>query len=174
MLLFGRSDIGTTDDQASISVPSVYKTACPTGLLTKFTGYISGLGTGAGASQVSRAILYADTAGLPGAFLKLSDEITVLDNAPYAWVDFPLTTPFPIVAQTCWLGYYAGTSTNLTQLKYFAVGLDEYRSFGTYPTPTDPFGAPTGNFVGEYSLYGTVLEPPPRPKVNFIYLRKNR
>src|SRR4029077_45572 len=113
------------------------------GSVTKLTGYISGLGAGSG-SQPVRAVIYADSGGSPGARLGVSNEVTITAGRSWGWVDFTFPTAVSVSAGTVWMGYIAGTTSDLTQLRYdTAIGDLRWNSnTGGYAAgATNPFGA---------------------------------
>ena len=82
-------------------------TAPQPGLVSKLTGYVSGLGASSG-SQPVKAVLYADSAGSPGALLGVSSQVMVQAGKAWGWVDFTLSSSVQVQAGPVWMGYIAG------------------------------------------------------------------
>lgn len=158
MSTIGHTAVGTVDDNIGADNKIVYSvTATENGLLTSLTGYLSGLGPGAG-NQVIKAVVYAASGFNPGALLAVSNEITIVDNSAYAWYQFDLPAAVPISAgATYWIGYIAGATTTSAQKKVNVGGFLAYNAnTGGYAAgPTNPFGSPSTTSIGELTLYGT-------------------
>jgi PKD repeat protein len=154
---FGTTTPGTSTDSASVNLKEVSKYTAPqAGSVLKLTGYLSGLGAGSG-SQPVRAVLYADSGGNPGALLGVSSPVTITAGRAWGWVDFTFPAPVAIQAGTIWMGYIAGTVSDLTQLRY-DTSLGELRwnvnSGGYAAGPSNPFGSANISNI-HYSLYAT-------------------
>jgi PKD repeat protein len=152
---FGTTTPGTGIDTATGNYKEVSKFTAPqAGSVTKVTGYISGLGKTSG-SQKIRAVLYADSGGNPGAWLGTSNEVTINARKAWGWVDFTFPSAVAIQPGTIWIGYFAGTTSDLIQLRYSTVTGDLRWNFNTYTSSaSNPFGsATTTNF--HYSIYAT-------------------
>ncbi len=154
---FGTTTPGALVDTATANFKEVSKFTAPqAGNVVKVTGYVSGLGAGSG-SQPVRAVMYANSGGNPGALLGVSNAVTVTAGQAWGWVDFTFPTAVPVSAGTVWMGYIAGTTSDLTQLRYDSVANDlryNTNTGGYAAGPTNPFGSPfTVGF--HYSMYGT-------------------
>ncbi len=166
---FGTTTPGLSTDTASAGLKEVSKYTAPSsGSVTKLTGYVSGVGAGSG-SQPVRAVMYADSGGVPGALLGVSNAVTITAGRSWGWVDFTFPTAVSVSAGTVWMGYIAGTTSDLTQLRY-DTALGDLRwntNTGGYAAgPTNPFGA--GNVSNiHYSLYATYTpgNTPPVPTI---------
>jgi PKD repeat protein len=152
---FGTTTPGSATDTATANLKEVSRYTAPqAGSVTKLTGYVSGLGAATG-SQPVRAIMYADSGGNPGALLGVSNAVTITAGQPWGWADFTFPTPVAIQAGTIWMGYIAGTTTDLAQFRYDVVPGELRFNTNTYSLgPSNPFGTP---FLSQmhYSLYGT-------------------
>jgi PKD repeat protein/glucose/arabinose dehydrogenase len=156
---FGTTTPGTLTDTASINLKEVSKYSVPqAGTVLKLTGYVSGLGAGSG-SQPVRAVMYGDSGGNPGALLGVSNQVTIAAGRPWGWVDFTFPTQVAVPAGPIWLGYIAGATSDLTQLRYQSVAADlryNTNGGGYAAGPSNPFGsAITLDF--HYSLYATYV-----------------
>ncbi len=154
---FGTTTIGASIDTASANYKEVSKYTSPGAVnVSKLTGYISGLGAVSG-SQPLRAVIYADNNGSPGALLGVSNQVTVSAGQAWAWVDFTFSSAVAVPAGTVWMGYIAGATNDLTQLRYdTATGDLRYNvNTGGYAGgATNPFGTTTTSNK-HYSLYAT-------------------
>jgi hypothetical protein len=154
---FGVTTVGTKTDSATADNKEVTNYTSPqAGNVTKLTGYISGLGSSSG-SQPVRAIIYADSGGVPGARLGVSNAVTINAGRAWGWVDFTFPSAVPVSAGAVWLGYIAGTKTDLTQMRFEQVsGIMRFnKNTGGYAAgATNPFGSATSSNKN-YSLYAT-------------------
>jgi PKD repeat protein len=152
---FGTTTPGTLTDLASANFKEVSKFTAPVaGNVTKVTGYISGLGSTSGTQKI-RAVIYSNSSGNPGARLGVSNEVTITAGRAWGWVDFTFSSPVAIQAGTIWIGYFAGTKNDLTQLRYETIANDLRFNSNTYSSgASNPFGSgTTRNF--HYSMYAT-------------------
>jgi PKD repeat protein len=152
---FGTTTPGTSVDTATANYKEASKYTAPSaGAVSKVTGYLSGLGAASG-SQKIRAVVYANSGGNPGARLGVSNEVTINANQAWGWVNFTFPSPVAISAGTVWIGYIAGTTSDLTQIRYDPVANDLRYNTNSYTSgASDPFG--TGATIGfHYSLYAT-------------------
>ena len=154
---FGVTTVGTKVDSATADNKEVTTYTAPrAGTVTKLTGYISGLGSSSG-SQPVRAIIYADSGGVPGALLGVSNAVTINAGRAWGWVDFTFPSAVPVSAGTVWMGYIAGTKTDLLQMRFEQVtGVMRFnKNTGGYAAgATNPFGTATSSSKN-YSLYAT-------------------
>ena len=154
---FGTTTPGASADTASSDLKEVSKFTSPAAVsVFKLTGYISGLGAGSG-SQPVRAVVYADSGGNPGALLGVSNSVTIAAGRAWGWVDFTFPASVAVPAGPVWMGYIAGTTSDLTQLRYDTVANDlryNLNAGGYGSGPTNPFGAQTVSNK-HYSLYAT-------------------
>src|SRR4029077_2212379 len=152
---FGTTTPGTLVDTAAANVKEVSKFTAPqAGNVVKVTGYVSGLGAATGTQKV-KAIMYADSAGKPGARLGVSKEVTINAGQAWGWVAFEFASPVAIQAGTVWIGYIAAQKGDLTQMRYSVVANDLRFNNNTYSSgPTATFGNGTIGAL-HYSIYGT-------------------
>jgi PKD repeat protein len=153
---FGTTTPGSLSDGADANYKSVSKFTAPNaGNVVKVTGYVSGLGNTSG-SQSVRAVLYANSSGVPGALLGVSNEVTIPAQQAWGWVDFAFPSPVAIQAGTVWIGYINGGSTSgLIQFRYGSVLNDLRYNTNPYSSgPSNPFGTATIANL-HYSIYAT-------------------
>ena len=171
-LTFGVTTPGTGMDRAGANNKTVSKFTAPeAGSILKVTGYVSGLGGGAG-SQVTRAVLYADAGGNPGALLGASNEMTVPAGQAWGWVDFTFPSAVAIPAGTIWIGYLNGDQTNVIQRAYSSVPNDfryNANAGGYAAGPSDPFGTAISGLDYHLSINATYIpaggDQPPVPTI---------
>jgi hypothetical protein len=104
-----------------------------------------------------RAIVYADSNGVPGALLGVSNPVTINANRAWGWVAFTFPTAVSVPAGTVWMGYIAGTKNDLVQMRFEQItGVMRFnKNSGGYAAgPTNPFGSATSSNK-QYSLYAT-------------------
>ena len=169
---FGTTTPGSSVDTVTADLKEVSKFTAPSAVnVFKLTGYVSGLGKPSG-SQPVRAVIYADSGGNPGALLGVSNAVTITAGRAWGWVDFTFPSAVAVQAGTVWMGYIAGSTTDLTQLRYDPVANDlryNTNSGGYAAGPSNPFG--TATILGlHYSLYASYTtggggNNPPVPKI---------
>ena len=101
---------------------------------------------GAGSSS-AKAVIYADSAGVPGALVATSNEV-IISNTAISWNEFVFATPPMLNAQSkYWLGIHVGSTPLAVRLSSITFGptvaLALYSSADTYSDgPSNPFGVP--------------------------------
>jgi hypothetical protein len=125
------------------------------GSITKITAYIQSYD---GAPHNGKAALYTDSAGVPGAKLAESSEVSI---SSLNWYDFPISYVNTQGSRDLWL---AITVQNGWRYKYDAGSSNQeaYRSY-TYPNFPDP-STPQGYHafaMSIYATYTTVITPLP-------------
>jgi hypothetical protein len=120
------------------------------GDITKLTIYIAG---GAVANHV-KAVIYADSSGVPGAKLKEGNAITIAISQAAGWVDLTLPSNLTVAsARDLWLGWI-GESTNGSVRYVNSVGTGAVNGDTYSDGATDPFGTPNTSPV-QFSVYAT-------------------
>jgi PKD repeat protein len=156
---FGTTTPGTLIDTAGADLKEVSKFTSPSaGSVVKLTGYVSGLGAGTGTQKV-RAVLYADSGGNPGNLLGVSNEVSISAGRPWGWVDFTFPSTVAIQSGTVWIGYIAGSPSDLTQLMYTSVTNDlrfNANAGGYAAGASNPFGSSIP-YDFHYSIYATYI-----------------
>jgi glucose/arabinose dehydrogenase len=153
---FGDQTIYTSVDTAGINLKEAAGYSAVAGNVTKLSGYISGLGVASGTQKI-RGVLYADNAGVPGALLGVSNEVTITAGRPWGWVDFTFPTPVAVAAGPIWMGYIGGGVSDLVQMRYLSqTGAVRWNvdPGGYADGPSNPFGTGTSSNK-HYSLYAT-------------------
>jgi hypothetical protein len=159
--------VGPLTDEASMDLKEVSRYESPrAGLVSKLTGYVSGLGATCGTQSV-RAIVYSDGGGEPEDLIGVSDEVTIEAGQQWDWIDFPFSSPVEVKAGTVWMGYIAGASNKVMLMRYESSPNELHYNInkgGYHSGPTEEFGSPTKSEM-HYSLYATYVpaSPPPPP-----------
>ena len=125
-------------------------------LVSKLTRVCVRLGVASG-SQPVRAVIYADAGGDPGALLGVSNEVSIQAGQAWGWVDFTFPSAVSVAAGTVWMGYIAGSKSDLTQLRYDSSSNELHynsNSGGYAAGPSNPFGKVVLSNM-HYSLYAT-------------------
>jgi hypothetical protein len=164
---FGNAAVGPSSVWLSPDYKAVSKfTLGESASVEKLTAYVWASGTSG--SQPLKAVVYADSAGNPGALKAVSAEVTVRSAAPRQWVDFTLPSAVALDPGTYWLGLHAGPRTG-DALAYFAyatataAGQTKYDAYAD--GPSNPFG--TGSVKDRLmSVYATYSPTAPTPPAN--------
>jgi hypothetical protein len=120
------------------------------GTITKLTMYLGG---GAVANHI-KAVIYADSAGAPGAKLKEGNEITIAVSQALGWVDLTLPSSLVVAAPAAlWIGYIVESSNGTIRYKD-AVGTMAVNGDAYAGGATDPFGTPNSSAF-QWSVYAT-------------------
>ncbi len=123
--------------------------------VTKLSAYVQG----GGSATAVRAVIYADSGNQPGAFVAVSQSVTVAAGQGAGWVDFPVSGSPTLPAGQYWLGLWA---SNTSALGYY----DSVSTSGRYaPSTFSAAGNPPASWPGggsfdslSYSLYATFGE----------------
>lgn len=101
----------------------------------------------------ARGVIYADSAGAPGALLGASNEVTPITTA-LAWRCFTFATPVALAAGTYWLGVHFKSGYSLF---YDAGTVDQvYYATDAYDGgSSDPWGATTSHLDWAMTIYAS-------------------
>jgi hypothetical protein len=111
--------------------------------------------------QAVKAVIYADSAGEPGALLATGTEVVYRGNLNGSgWLDLPLASPLALAPGTYWIGFITGPSTEGMGYAYDSVENSRAYSANAYSAgPSSVFGA--ASFDSEQaSVYATYLPGP--------------
>jgi large repetitive protein len=155
---FGRTGVGSYTDTNATGVKVLDQRTATAGQLTKLVAYLSGNGTAA--TQKVRGIVYADNGGTPGAFLGVTQEVTVTGTQAANWIDLVFTAGPTVSAGPIWLGlWWGGASDNVAFIACDHTSGAKYQTGDTYSStgnPSDPFVVTGTAGVSNYSLYAVV------------------
>lgn len=147
MATLGYTSVGASDDWFGadyLYVAGPYA-AGSTFTAVKATGYR----VGASADRVMRAIVYADSSGVPGALVAITDDVTIPNGAAGAWYDFTFdgtngTGNFTINnGSSYWIGYWEQSGTTSGDSSHL-----KYDAWGDYPTHNLTYKAGSGFSTG--------------------------
>ncbi len=136
---------GTTGSSGRMYVSSY--TLASSGTLTELHGYFRNSGGGSNA----KVVLYADSAGLPGAKKAVTSSVAITTDPQEI-----IQTGFSVAltAGTYWVGFIVDGSTVL-----MPFGTGSYQgilSGASFATPPDPFGTPNTSGARGYCCWGIV------------------
>jgi hypothetical protein len=160
----GRTSVGAfrnTGGAGYLDTSGPYTLASSSSLV-KLSGYLQG----GSSAQPMRAVVYADSAGRPGALVAVSVEVTVQAGAVTGWVDFPVSGSPVLAAGKYWLGYWYGASS--AQEFYDTVSGGGRYAPAVYSSTGSPPGSWPAGGSGDsiaFSLYATLgsVTPPSPP-----------
>ena len=154
---FGVTTPGALTRDLAANTKQVAPYTALVGSVTKVTAYMSGRGSGqkGNKTQPVRAVLYADSAGSPGALLGVSNEVQIHSRDAFAWLDFTFPSPVTVTAGPIWMGFISGSTANIAQIGASDVTNATRSNANMYPTPSNPFGtASTSHRL--FSMYATL------------------
>jgi hypothetical protein len=140
----GSTTIGGSATAMSVNAKRVSKfPLSKSATITSVKIYIDGGGATSG-SEPARAIVYADSAGAPGARLATSSEVVITAGQAAGWVQFKLPTSVLLTAGSYWLGLHSGGTSAVGRYSSSTVeGALRFQSNGTdtyVDGATDAFG----------------------------------
>lgn len=159
MATFGKLTDGASSTNSSADRKKVSSASPATsGTLTKLTGRFWLSATG---STTIKGVVYADSAGAPGALLATGDEVTFTHTTEQA-VDLPFSGAAQISlvgGTTYWIGWHhKDPGTPAVSISRDATASASQTNLDTYSDgATDPFGTPTAE-AGPIDCYGTYTE----------------
>lgn len=158
MATFGKTTIGATPFALSANYKQVNAHTSPTRMTaTSMALYVPTVV--GGQSQNIRGVIYADSAGTPGALVAVTLErnVSPLDAGS---VDLLLAIPQVIEEGTYWIGFIAGGPDDgaVSGAKDDVANARKYSADTYSDGPSDPFGAVDGTDSYEFTVYvvGTV------------------
>lgn len=148
---FGKTTVGALSAASGSNVlHAERKELLEDGNVTSLTIYV---GSPITTSKLKMAI-YADSSGVPGALLAVTEEKVVVAGFE-GWLTFNLLTPTPLTAGFYWLSWWDESGKDYWRDFVPITGNMLYRRV-TYDTFPDPFGTPDDWLDNEeHSLYGT-------------------
>ena len=106
----------------------------------------------ASATAKAKAMIYADSGGLPGALLAVSEAVTGLPSTR-AWVNFPLSPPESLVAGDYWIAAITDANSLAWSRVTGTTGQAGVNADAYATGPTDPFGDLVSSFAFEFCGY---------------------
>lgn len=85
--------------------------------VTKLFFYVDGNGSGTGANEVIKGILYDDdgASGKPGTLLGTTAEITITDGQSAGWVEGAFASPITLASGDYWIGFHGGATAGVAR-----------------------------------------------------------
>jgi hypothetical protein len=121
--------------------------------VSKLTYYVKGDGT---ASQVAKAIIYADSSGSPTALMGQGSEVTVRGGQAAGWVSFPFANTISLTPGNYWIGLIRGDTASTIDVATDKSGGTEAFAPDTYSDGAmNPFGTVKGTSTYSLSGYAT-------------------
>jgi hypothetical protein len=167
----------TTQGGGTLAIPGDLYQGSPTGSsnkqVSKFTlsepGTVTSItadlqrASGATLAEYMRLVVYADSAGSPGAKKIQSNERRMnhtSDPAGYPltrqWITFTLPASVDLLAGDYWIGVIASESSGQVEIGYEGSGGSRKVQNDTYSDgASDPFGSPAASDADIYAVYAT-------------------
>jgi hypothetical protein len=161
---FGKTTVGASTDAFATGRKRVNMYALSrAGLVSKLDIYLQP--TGVSGQQSIEGILYANSAGAPGALLGVSTELVYHSTEAAGWYELSFTTPLNLPAGNYWIGVITGSASDVAGYRYDSVtGSRDYNTNAYASGPSNPFGSPTVD-AEQMSIYATYTStgqaPPP-------------
>ena len=156
---FGTTTVGASAESDPTNLKAVSKYTLPSAAtVSKLSLYLQP--TGKAGTQSFEGVIYAESAGAPGALLATTTALSFKNTSTAGWYELNFTASVKLAAGSYWLGWISGTTAGIGAFRYAKVtsGLD-YNS-NTYTSgPSNPFGTPT-ILASQPSLYATYTPAP--------------
>jgi hypothetical protein len=154
--VFGFTSVGAGSDVMGADRKRVVRAQLSAaGNVSKLSMYLAPTGTSG--QQVLKGVIYADQAGVPGALIGVSNELTFQSTNQTGWYDLTFSSPVALQAGTYWIGVISGGTSNVTSFRYANVTGARALNSNTYSAgPTNPFGTATID-AEQMSIYATYL-----------------
>lgn len=136
--------------------------SAPGGRVERIHAYMDGNGTATTGAQDLVAVVYADSAGEPGARIGFSDEVVISTGEIPRWIEFNFSTqPTLTAGQTYWLGIHQGGDSFVARLYHSNTSGQGVFGADTYPGEDNPWNAGDRTHYGvTHSIYATVVPTP--------------
>ena len=143
------STSGSTDSVMGVDTPSGQLFAAPASGTIRSARAMVGSDT---ATCSVRALIYANSGGVPGALLGPSDIVVLTHPMAMALTTFPFSTPVVVASGTSYfLMIYGGSGSSWKHRRDPGPGTTYYRTPVAFPNAPNPFGAASS--FGGYRLY---------------------
>jgi subtilisin family serine protease len=110
--------------------------------LTSLNVYLQPSGTAG--QQVLRGIVYGDAAGVPGALLGTTNEITFHSTDAAGWYRLQFPSPVALQPAKYWIGLISGSTSSVAAFRWATISGSRAYNTNTYSSgPSDPFGTAT-------------------------------
>jgi subtilisin family serine protease len=154
--VFGFTSVGGNSDVMGADRKRVVRVQLSVpGTVSNLSMYLAPTGTNG--QQVLKGVIYADQAGLPGALLVVSNELTFQSTNQAGWYGLTFSSPIALQPGTYWIGVISGGTSNVTGFRYSIVNGARALNSNTYSAgPSNPFGTATID-AEQMSIYATYL-----------------
>ena len=151
---FGKTSVGASSDTFASERKRVNRYALSTpGSVTKLSVYLAPTATSG--QEALKGIIYADSAGAPGALLGVTEQLTFKSTNTAGWYGLALSSPLKLAAGNYWIGVMTGPTASVAGFRFDRVsGSRDYNANTFASGPTNPFGAVTTDSE-QTSLYAT-------------------
>jgi hypothetical protein len=160
---FGKTSVGSGADKFGADFKRVNAYPLATGAsVSKLSIYLQPSGTEG--QQAIKGVLYADSAGKPGALLGVSKELLYHSSEAGAWHDLVFATAVKLAAGSYWLGVITGATSKVAGFRFDSVGGSRDLNANVFTAPSNPFGVPSTD-PEQMSIYATYTSsaPPSHP-----------
>jgi Subtilase family len=154
--VFGFTSVGGNSDVMGADRKRVVRVQLSVpGTVSNLSMYLAPTGTNG--QQVLKGVIYADQAGVPGALLVVSNELTFQSTNQAGWYGLTFSSPIALQPGTYWIGVISGGTSNVTGFRYSIVNGARALNSNTYSAgPSNPFGTATID-AEQMSIYATYL-----------------
>jgi thermitase len=160
---FGQTSVGPSSDYMVSDRKRVCRFQLTTsGSVSKLTMYLAPTATNG--QQVVKGVIYADQAGVPGALLAVSNELTFHSTDSAGWYDLVFPSAVALQPGTYWIGVISGGASSVTGFRYASVAGARALNSNVYTSgPSNPFGTASidGEQMSVYATYTASSTPPP-------------
>ncbi|HEV7584507.1 MAG TPA: S8 family serine peptidase [Solirubrobacteraceae bacterium] len=142
---FGKATVGGSTDAYAADRKRVSRyTLSIAASVSKLSIYLAPTTTAG--EQLLEGLIYADSAGSPGALLATSSQLTFKSTNVAGWYDLPFSTPPILAAGNYWIGVITGATSHVAGFRYDSVaGSRDYNTNIYTSGPSNPFGALTSD-----------------------------
>ncbi len=151
---FGKTSVGASSDTFASERKRVNRYTLPTaGSVTKLSVYLSPTATSG--QEVLKGIVYADSVGVPGALLGVTEQLTFKSTNTAGWYGLVFSSAVKLAAGNYWIGVMTGPTASVAGFRFDSVsGSRDYNPNPFVSGPTNPFGA-VATDSEQTSLYAT-------------------
>ena len=164
---FGTTTVGASAeaDPANLKAASKYTLPGP-GTLSKLSVYLQPTGTAG--TQSFEGVVYAESAGAPGALLASTTALAFKSTNAAGWYELNFSAPVKLAAGSYWLGFISATTEKIAEYRWATLASGLAYNVNPYTSgPSNPFGKATV-LSRQLSLYATYtpVAPPASVPVN--------
>ncbi len=153
---FGKTTIGASSDAYAANRKRVglYTLPGAGGSVSKLSIYLQP--SGVSGQQTLEGVVYANSAGAPGALLGTTSQLTFHSTNAAGWYALTFNTPLKLAAGSYWIGVITGATSDVAGFRYDNVSKSRVYNTNTYTSgPSNPFGGSLTTDGEQTSLYAT-------------------